>query len=229
MLDIKVLASGSAGNCYLVGDGKSRLLLDAGICMQRIAAGCEWKVSDLAGALITHCHKDHSHAVDDLAKRGVKVYVPLDIAAQNCMVKPYIPMRNIALGTFDVTPFEVQHDVPCYGFKIKSLNTGDQLVYITDAAGIPYQFKDINYWLVEANYSVDILDKRVEEGMDRTRANRVVRTHMAVEDLEAYFEELDTSMANAIWLCHLSDDNSDAEDFRERIRRVTGAPVYVAS
>ncbi|WP_297967107.1 MBL fold metallo-hydrolase [uncultured Anaerovibrio sp.] len=228
MLDIKVLASGSKGNAYLVGDGKSRLLLDAGISMQRIAEGCDWKVSELAGALITHAHDDHSHAVDDLTRRGIKVYVPLDMAAKHDGTKPYVSLVNITLGTFDVVPFKVDHDVLCYGFRIKSVATGDQLIYITDAAGMPYRFEDINYWLVEANYSVDILDKRVEEGMDRTRANRVVKTHMAVEDLEAYFEELDTSMANAIWLCHLSDDNSDAEDFRERIRRVTGAPVYVA-
>lgn len=228
MLDIKVLASGSKGNAYLVGDGKSRLLLDAGISMQRIAEGCDWKVSELAGALITHRHKDHSLAVDDLAKRGVKVYVPLDMAVQNVFSRPYITMRNISLGTFDITPFEVNHDVSCYGFKVRSLASGESLVYVTDAAEMPYRFEDINYWLVEANYSVDILDKRVEEGMDQTRANRVVKTHMAVEDLEAYFDDLDTSMANAIYLCHLSDDNSDAEDFQRRIRAVTGAPVYIA-
>lgn len=228
MLDIKVLASGSSGNCYLVGDGKSRLLLDAGIAIQRINAGCDWKVSELAGVLITHRHKDHSKAMDDLVKRGIRVYVPLDLAASNVYAKPYIPKKNITLGTFDITPFEVNHDVPCYGFKLRSLATGESLVYVTDAAGMPYRFENINYWLVEANYSVDILDKRVEEGMDRTRANRVVKTHMAVEDLEAYFDDLDTSMANAIYLCHLSDDNSDAEDFQKRVRVVTGAPVYIA-
>ena len=32
----------------------------------------------------------------------------------------------------------------------------------------------------------------------------------------------------AIWLIHLSDDNSDAERFRREIMAATGKPVYVA-
>jgi len=228
MLDIKVLASGSTGNAYLVGDGKSRLLLDAGISMQRINAGCEWRISDISGALISHNHQDHSLAVEDLDRRGIKVYGPVHMAARERKIKALEPMQTVAIGTFDVVPFKVQHDIPCLGYKLQSVATGDQLVYVTDAAGMPYKFNNINYWLVEANYSIDILQKKIEEGMSTARANRVVNTHMAVEDLEAYFDALDTSMANEIWLCHLSDDNSDAEDFQQRIRAVTGAPVYIA-
>ena len=74
MLDIKVMASGSKGNCYLVGDGKSRLLLDAGIPLPRIQNGCGYELNGLAGCLVTHIHKDHSLSVDKLSKRGIKVY-----------------------------------------------------------------------------------------------------------------------------------------------------------
>lgn len=228
MIDIKVLASGSSGNCYLIGDGKSRLLLDAGIKIELISAACDYRLSELAGCLITHCHKDHSRVAEDLERRGVKTFGTVDMVNKGFKIKAACHMNSFSLGTWDIVPFRVEHDCPCYGYKLTSVATGDQLVYITDAAGIPYKFKDINYWLVEANYSLPILDEQVRHGMDIHRANRVIDTHMAIEDLEAYFEDIDTSMANAIYLCHLSNDNSDAEDFRERIRRVTGAPVYVA-
>lgn len=228
MLDIKVLASSSAGNAYLVGDGKSRLLLDAGIPIAQISEGCGYRVSELAGCLVTHNHQDHSRAIEDLDRRGVKVFGPIHIAQKGRPVIWLQPNKKISVGTFDVIPFRVDHDIPCFGYQIQSVATGDRLVYVTDAAGMPFKFGDINYWLVEANYSVDILDKRVEEGMDKTRANRVIETHMAIEDLEAYFDELNTSMADAIYLCHLSDDNSDAKDFKRRIRQVTGAMVIVA-
>lgn len=228
MLDIKVLASGSSGNCYLIGDGKSRLLLEAGIKIELISAACDYRLSELAGCLITHCHKDHSRSADALARRGVITYGTIDMIGRGFQIRGARPMVKLCLGTWDITPFKVEHDCPCYGYKIESVATGDRLVYVTDAARIPYRFENINYWLVEANYSLPILDEQVRHGMDIHRANRVIDTHMAIEDLEAYFEDIDTSMANAIYLCHLSDDNSDAEDFRERIRRVTGAPVYVA-
>lgn len=227
-MEIKVMASGSRGNCYLVGDGKSRLLLDAGISYPRIQEGCQWQAADVDGCLITHCHKDHSLSVNELARRGVKVYGPPDLRKQGLLAAPLKPMQKLPLGTFDVTPFKAVHDVECFGYSIKSLETGETMVYLTDSAEVPYVFKNVDYWLIEANHSVEILDRKVAEGLDPTRANRTIATHMGLEKLEKYFSRLDCSMAKEIYLIHLSDDNSDAEEFKHRIQRVTGAAVTVA-
>ena len=227
-MDIKVLASGSSGNCYLVEDGKSRLLLDAGIRYSQILAGCDFNMDEIWGCLVTHIHKDHSKAVEELIRRGIKVYGPLKMAVQIENVKPLRALKKVSFGTFTVTPFMADHDVACYGYHIESVATGEKLVYLTDTARIPMIFKDINYWLIEANYDIDIMDRNVDQGMDIKRANRVIGTHLGIDQLEDYLDELDTSMANAIYLCHLSADNSNAEDFRQRIQRVTGAPVYIA-
>ena len=228
MLDIKVMASGSRGNCYLVGDGKSRLLLDAGISYPRIQEGCQWQAADVDGCLITHVHKDHSLSVNELARRGVKVFGPPSMQEHGLQAMPLKALKKVPLGTFDVTPFEGVHDVECFGYSIKSLETGETMVYLTDSAEVPYVFKNVDYWLIEANHSVEILDRKVAEGLDPTRANRTIATHMGLEKLEKYFSGLDCSMAKEIYLIHLSDDNSDAEEFKHRIQRVTGAAVTVA-
>ena len=56
MIDVRVLASGSSGNCYLVDDGSTKLLLEAGIPFKRIQQRLDWKTSELAGVLISHEH-----------------------------------------------------------------------------------------------------------------------------------------------------------------------------
>lgn len=73
-MEIKVLASGSTGNAYIVGDGQTTLLLDAGIPIKAIQIGSGFKVRQMAGCFITHAHQDHSKAAKDLARFGVDIY-----------------------------------------------------------------------------------------------------------------------------------------------------------
>ena len=70
-MEIKVFASGSSGNAYLVSDEKTTLLLDAGIPLREIQVACGFKVRMIDGCLITHSHKDHSKAAEGLARLGV--------------------------------------------------------------------------------------------------------------------------------------------------------------
>jgi len=231
MIDIKVLASGSKGNCYRISDGKSSLLLDAGIPCSKISAGCGYRLSEISGCLITHIHIDHSKAAADLPRRGVPVYGPADIK-HSCteLARVLEPMQPCGIGTFNVTPFIVPHDTTCYGYKITSIATGETLVYITDAGYFPFTFPHVDYWMIESNYSEEILIANVTEGIiDYVRANRVTNTHMSIEQVVRYFtDDVDASGAKQIWLLHLSNDNSDAENFRSQIEEVTGAEVHIA-
>lgn len=44
-MDIKVLGSGSKGNCYLIDDGSTSLLLECGIPIKRIREGLGFRLS----------------------------------------------------------------------------------------------------------------------------------------------------------------------------------------
>lgn len=231
MIKVKVLASGSKGNCYLIDDGKSSLLLDAGIPFLKIAEGTDYRVSELSGCLISHRHLDHSRAIKDLLKRGIRVYGPKDLKEQWGWATGVAPEQTIGLGTFNAIPFRLEHDVPCYGYLIKSLNTGEKLVYITDTASIPSRndLEDVDYWLVEANHDIGTLAGNYHKGLiDYGRAIRVRDYHMDIETLLCYFKGMNTTRIRAIWLIHLSDDNSDAELYKKFIEEATGAPVTIA-
>jgi phosphoribosyl 1,2-cyclic phosphodiesterase len=56
MVEVKVLASGSSGNCYLINDGRTKILLEAGIPIKKIREATGFQLSQVSGALISHCH-----------------------------------------------------------------------------------------------------------------------------------------------------------------------------
>lgn len=55
-MDIKVLASGSSGNCYVVSDSKTKIMLECGIPIVAIKKGCDFKVHEISACLLSHGH-----------------------------------------------------------------------------------------------------------------------------------------------------------------------------
>lgn len=83
--------------------------------------------------------------------------------------------------------------------------------------------------MIEANYSKDLLDQNVEMGLvPVTHKNRVIRSHMALETVKNFLKANDLSKVEAIYLIHLSEQNSDAEKFKREIQGLTGKPTYIA-
>ena len=82
MFDIKVIASSSAGNCFIVSDGITSLLLDAGVKMKEILVACDFNMDRISGALITHEHKDHARSVEELTGRSIRIYGSAAVAAK---------------------------------------------------------------------------------------------------------------------------------------------------
>lgn len=55
-MDVRVLASSSAGNCIHISNGSSNLLLDCGMPWKWIQQSLDWKMSELDGVLVSHEH-----------------------------------------------------------------------------------------------------------------------------------------------------------------------------
>lgn len=227
-MEINILATGSSGNCYRISDGKASLLLDAGIPFKQIQAGLRYKTGNILGCLVTHRHGDHSKAIPELVRRGVPVYGNDDTCNLYKGVHAVRSLRHFLIGCFDIVPFDVHHDVPCFGYEISLVNTGEKLLYVTDTAYVTYTFKGLTHLLIEANYSQDII-------MDNARGNRVpaflaervIKTHMSIEMLLQLLANNDMSKVKQIYLLHLSGANSDAAEFKKLVQEQTGAEVYV--
>lgn len=205
------------------------MLLDAGIPFKEIQKKCRFMVSSIDGCLVTHRHGDHSKSVDKLLERGIPVYGNKDMLDFNRDITYKPELQWFKIGTFDILPFNVKHDVECYGFYVKSIISNETLLYITDAAYCKYTFPDINYLLIEANYAQNKIYNAVKnrETSDYL-AERIIQTHMCIETMIGFLKSNDLSNLKKIVLLHMSDNHSDENDFKNRVKSITNADIYTA-
>jgi len=232
-VEIRVLASSSAGNAYVVSDGRTPLLIECGLPFRQLRERLGYSVTSLAGCLLSHEHADHARAARDILRAGVDLYATrgtinaLELTGHR--LRPIRAHERFRVGTWTIHPFDTRHDAQePVGFVLASGHA--RVLYLTDTAYCPYRFAGLTHVLIEANWSEALLGRNVREGMiDGALAARIRRNHMSLERLLDMLRANDLSRVEAIWLLHLSDQNSDEEMFARRVREVTGRPVYVAA
>lgn len=225
-------ASSSKGNCYFLQEGERSILIDPGInikSIRRNLADLKWDLSKIDCVLLTHEHKDHSAAIKDILKLGKLCFMSAcTIDALGVMNSNALIAENdavIELSGWKITPFDVIHDTKePIGFEIES-PLGKRIVFATDTYYVGKQFDNINIWMIEANYS-EFLLKNNDELTDDVK-NRIRATHFSLANVLNFFLDQNLNSTVKIYLLHLSDDNSNAEQFADDVRFLTGLEVIV--
>ena len=131
-------------------DGKSVLLLEAGIRKRTILAGYMDLLMRVQGCLITHEHQDHAKAALGLPMAGIDVYASggtfsalnAEKDRRNYRLHSIKAGEQFTLGTWTVLPWEAQHDAAePLGFLLHSKETRDKLIFATDTYFIPNTFR----------------------------------------------------------------------------------------
>ena len=209
-MELYVVGSGSSGNCYLIQrDNGKYIALDCGCKWKDVMVGCDWSPIDIDFALVTHSHGDHSSHQRDFERYGIETYGVNDLKSKSIFKK----------GDVEVIPFEVPHDVECYGYLIRV--DGRTIVYMTDFGYCRYTFKswNVSTWLIACNY--DTIPDSEEE-----KYAHVVMGHSSlatVKDILA-INKCD-AMKNVI-LCHTSID-ADTNRMVTEIQDIVGDGVTV--
>jgi phosphoribosyl 1,2-cyclic phosphodiesterase len=133
---IRVLASGSKGNCTYVDDGRGALLIDCGLSVREGLSRIHAAGGDPArvrAILVTHEHADHIHGAAAMARKlGVPVYgtggtllslVSAAVGRRPVRLVRIAPGEAADIDGFTVGAFATSHDArePC-GF---TLGNGD--------------------------------------------------------------------------------------------------------
>jgi phosphoribosyl 1,2-cyclic phosphodiesterase len=234
-MDIKIIASGSKGNCLLVDDGASPLLLECGVPLQKIRRGIlPLSFSDIKICLITHTHRDHSMSMSTVLSMGIPVYMPRHTAesygVENdidaVIVKPGDVLQDHGWTIWVIKGI---HDVPCMIYAGKSDKTGETFLFMADTAYVENKIANVNYLITECNFDKKTMDEKIGSGNTNwSLAKRIMQTHLGLENLITMIERNETwrNSLKGIFIFHLSDINANWQHCVNKIQESTGIPVY---
>lgn len=233
MLKITTLASGSTGNCAVISDGGTHILIDAGISARRITAGLRAlgvSPGQLSAVLVTHEHSDHVSALPVLAaKIAAPIYAtPLTCSAiyrkvrcdavRDLMCEQEVG-SGVQIGSLWVESFSTPHDAAdSVGYSI----AGDdgRIVVCTDLGHVTGAVRGAvagcDLLVCETNHDEDM----VRAGPYPYHLKRRIlgdRGHLSNEagaDLAAWAVE---SGAKTVILAHLSRQNNTPQQALEAV------------
>ena len=204
-----LLASGSKGNCCLIKNEDSELIIDCGTtkrylnqCFERL----HYNYHKADGMLITHTHKDH------VSQLRMFDELPLFSCAKTQRpdahdIQPYDRLR---IGSFDITVLPMSHD--CEGTVGYVLESGqEKLVYVTDTG---YIRRDVMPYLVNADYYVFESNHNIEMLMQTSRPvfvkQRIINDygHLCNEDSAHVLTQVIGDKTKEIVLAHISQEGN---------------------
>ena len=244
-LSVSVLASGSRGNATYISDGRTAILIDAGLSgveIQRRMARKGLDPSSLDAILVSHEHADHIHGVGVLSRRfGLTVYINDGTrqASENALGKlsgfsPFSCGHAFTIGSLAIHPFSISHDaedpagftISCNGGKV---GVATDLGIATGVVKTHLQACDI--LILEANHDPQMLIDGPYPWPLKQRI-RGRSGHLSNDDTALLLEVLQHDRLAHVILAHLSEENNTPDKARQAVKTVlNGASVrlHVAS
>ena len=204
---LKVVKSGSSGNCYLLSTDKGTLLMDCGVKLADIKKSLKYDVKSVVGCIVSHSHSDHSKSVEDLKKMGIKVFLPYNITKSSATRKNF--------GRFEITEFPLPHDdTKNYGFFIKV--NGEKILYLTDLEYCKLNFKKqkVNHILIECNYQDEFANK------DLPNYEHKIKGHCSLKTCKEFIKSNATEDLRTVLLIHMGRETCEPEECVDEVKKV---------
>lgn len=203
MLKLKIIGSSSKGNCYILKSETTSVMLDCG-CKKVINED----LTKIDAIVLSHLHYDHTGVIPKIKDlyQG-KYYANKDtLDVLPVLDKDKIEVvsgKKFEIKDFSLVPFELLHDVPCYGYLIKDNISKCKFVYITDTGMVDYQFKDIDFFLIESNCDEDLLT------YEDYKEVRLYETHLSMQQTANFLNKNINHNTKKILLGHISRSETD--------------------
>jgi len=235
-MKLKVINSNSQGNCYILDNQNSALLIECGVKIDQIKKALDYNIAKVDACLITHEHKDHSmsikqvqgHGIPTIASKGT--YDALNIS-EDCRDYVLSSGETKILKDWRIRAFDTCHDVTePLGFIIEHPECGP-ILFATDTYKIKYHFKPFQFEtiIIEANYCEEILSQITQrKGFDIVNSRRL-RSHMSYQTAALTLSKMDLTRCRNIVLIHLSDGLTHEIDFKENLQALFGITVTIAT
>lgn len=226
---IKVLASGSKGNCTYVECGDNKFLIDIGISFLQVKKeliDISVDINDLDFILLTHTHSDHIRGLKTLlSKIQIKVYVTEEIfdelKTKFDFDSFHLIYEEINYNGIYIKLLPLSHDVSCYGFNITY--EGKNMTYITDTGYLNRRYFDIisnsDIYVIESNHDEKLL-------MDGTYPyilkQRIIgdKGHLSNVMASNILKKIIGHKTKYIFLAHISEENNTKQLAYEQTKRI---------
>lgn len=222
MAFIATLASGSSGNAAILSDGKTNILIDAGISCRRIKTALsefDIPLCDIDAVLVTHEHTDHIKGLEVLcrgqhcpvfATDGTAWAMERKLPGFDGDVRLIRAGGSFEVGDIGITPIATPHDAAesvCYLFSLG----GHSVLYATDIGHITPDIaaaaKSSECVFLESNHDIYSLLRGSYPEMLKTRILSA-RGHLSNDDCADMVREAAESGTRRFTLCHLSRENN---------------------
>jgi len=221
-INVKILASGSKGNCIAIQSGDACVLVDAGVAKTKIEKRLldeGIRPDEVNAIFITHAHGDHIKGLPLANKYRIPVYAThgewkgisgVDDELRRECETTYGLYDLILPDGFEIRPFRVHHDAyEPVGYSITDgetsvsicLDTGkvDQEMLVSMAGSDVY--------IMEANHDPAMVEAG---GYPDSVKSRVLSDngHLSNQQTAAALQQLVKGRGERIYLTHLSSNNN---------------------
>ncbi|MBQ7670735.1 MAG: MBL fold metallo-hydrolase [Clostridia bacterium] len=217
-----ILFSGSSGNCTLIRNNNTNILIDCGKSARTISTSLRslgTELCEIDAIFITHEHTDHTSALGViLSKYHIPVHMTEPSAKKleserGAMTGLTIhPVEySVKVGSLEITSFPLPHDSAAHVGYIIADEDGDRLGIATDMGHVTddaiSNLSVCRRVIIEANHDVGMLmTGRYPEFLKKRIFSP--RGHLPNEDAAALACRLASAGVEVFALAHLSEENN---------------------
>lgn len=221
---VKVLASGSKGNCVWIGNGEVSILIDVGLPktkVEKIMLDRDIDPTKIDAIFLTHEHGDHVMGVSFADKYRIPVYASEGTLKQISRLDSGHTMKAGSSRILDafrpsfmlISPFVVHHDaLEPFGYTIRTKDR--KATVLMDTGHVDEQMiSEMGYsdiYVFECNHDVEML--RAGD-YDEFTKSRILSDngHMSNDAAAAALAKLIRGQGEQIYLTHMSANNNNPD------------------
>ena len=238
------LFSGSGGNCFLVGDGETNLLVDAGESARRIERALDAlgkSLDDISAIFVTHEHIDHVKGLRVIEKEhGIPVHAT-EMTARAFITDASSPILenlfahrgnfSVKIGNFAIKSFSVPHDAADpVGYVLE--NGGVRVGFATDTGYVTDEMINnlvgCRAAVIEANHDEPMLMTGPYPPALKARIASEIG-HLSNDAAACFAKLLANGGAKSLMLAHISKENNDPSLALDKVRAAVGDGVLLVA
>jgi phosphoribosyl 1,2-cyclic phosphodiesterase len=228
-MKILPVGSSSSGNCTLIYNDNTRILIDCGISAKRVFEKTGHK--EFSALFISHEHSDHIVGAGPVGRKTkVPIYIheavfkAKETDLNDCEIKYINETSVLQIKSLIVKPFSTKHDAKfALGFIIEEPATNTFLCYLTDTGSISKTMRErtkhCNAFFIECDYDDELL--ATYDGYDQLLKDRISSNfgHLSTSQALEFLSEFDLTKTKGIVIGHISPRTNSPEKVKEHFMK----------